>query len=171
MGPDDPGPSALNSALASFLRDVFVITSSGLQIVDVRDLAALHLTLLELPPGPHRYAAAADMLSWPEIYDACCGLTGTRPRRVRVRGSVLRAAGTVGDTAKRLRDFDFPLTRDGMEVTTRWPGADTERTTRELGVRFRDPVDTLRDTLSWMYAAGHLTAARVGRLAGEAVPS
>nr|WP_275262975.1 NAD-dependent epimerase/dehydratase family protein [Mycolicibacterium chubuense] len=171
VGPHDPGPSAVNAGLASFLHDTFLITTGGLQIVDVRDLARLHVTLLELPPGPDRYVAASEMLTWPQIYELCCRLTGTRPRKVTVPGFLLRAAGTVGDIAKRLHDFDFPLTRDAMEVGTRWPGADTERTTRELGVRFRDPADTLRDTLRWMYSAGHLSAAEVGKLAAEAVPS
>ena len=66
---------------------------------------------------------------------------------------------------KRVHDFNFPLTRDAAEFTTQWPGADAERTTRELGVSFRDVADTFRDTLVWMYRSGHLTAAQVGKLA------
>ncbi|WP_253900476.1 hypothetical protein [Mycobacterium asiaticum] len=69
---------------------------------------------------------------------------------------------------KRIYDFEFPMTRDGMEVTTRWPGAEAERTTRELGVPFREPAESLHDTLAWMYSAGYLSAAQVGRLAEEA---
>jgi hypothetical protein len=66
---------------------------------------------------------------------------------------------------KRFYDFDFPLTRDTMEFTTQWPNADAERTTRELGLHFRDAAETYRDTLIWMYQAGHLGAEHVGRLA------
>lgn len=84
---------------------------------------------------------------------------------MRIPGGLLRAAGSVGDVAKRLRDFDFPMTRDTMEFSTQWPGADTERTPRELNVAFRDVEDTVRDTLTWMHRAGHLTAAQVGALA------
>ena len=57
------------------------------------------------------------------------------------------------------------LTRDSMEYMTRWPGATAERTTRELGVQFRAVADTYRDTLTWLYQAGHLSAAQVGNLA------
>jgi dihydroflavonol-4-reductase len=164
FGPDDPGMSAAISGVASWTQ-VALITSSGLQMVDVRDLATLHVKLLELPPGAHRYAAAAEMLSWAEVHSLVENLTGTRVRRIRVPGRVLRAAGSVGDVVKRIHDFDFPLTRDTMEFTTQWPGADTERTTRELRVSFRDVADTVRDTLVWMYQAGRLTAAQVGKLA------
>lgn len=164
-GPHDPGLSAANNGICSFVRDAALLTSSGLQVVDVRDVAALHIKLLELGPGAHRYTAAAEMLSWTEICSLLERLTGVPVRRIRVPGRLLRAAGSVGDVLKRVHDFSFPLTRDAMEFTTRWPGADAERTTRELGVSFRDVAETFRDTLVWMYRAGHLTAAQVGKLA------
>ncbi|MCW2655319.1 MAG: hypothetical protein QOE41_2076 [Mycobacterium sp.] len=165
IGPDDPGMSAGNHGIYAWLRDIGLITSSGLQVVDVRDVAAMHLKLLELAPGVHRYAAAAEMLSWVEVCELLERLTGTRLRHIRVPGRLLRAAGSVGDVVKRFYDFNFPLTRDTMEFTTRWPGADAERTTRELALRFRDVTDTFRDTVVWMYHVGHLTDAHVGKLA------
>jgi nucleoside-diphosphate-sugar epimerase len=166
VGPDDPGMSDANHAVYSWYRDTGVVTSSGFQCVDVRDVAALHVKLLELPPGPHRYAAAAEMLPWAEIYELLDRVTGTRLRRFAVPGWLMRAAGRVGDVVKHVYDFNFPLTRDSMEFATQWPGADAERTTRELGVRFRPIEETYRDTLRWMHRAGHLTAAQVGVLAG-----
>ncbi|MGV0791852.1 NAD-dependent epimerase/dehydratase family protein [Mycolicibacterium sp. XJ1819] len=171
IGPDDPGMSAASKGIPSWVNDVALITSSGLQTVDVRDLAALHVKLLELAPGQHRYAATTEMLSWPEVYTLIEHLTGSRLRRVRVPGRLVRAAGSMCDAAKRIHDFDFPLTRDTAEFTTRWPGAETERTTRELGVAFRSVVDTFRDTLIWLHRAGHLTAAQVGKLAEPQRPT
>jgi dihydroflavonol-4-reductase len=166
VGPDDPGMSDSNHAVYSWLVDAGVITSSGFQPVDVRDVAALHVKLLELPPGPHRYGAAAEMLPWAAVYDLVDRLTGARIRRIPIPGPAMRALGSVGDVVKRFYDFNFPLTRDSMEFATQWPGADAERTTRELGLVFRPIAETYRDTLVWMHRAGHLTAAQVGRLAG-----
>jgi len=165
VGPDDPGMSAANHGIYSSLRDAALLTSSGLQVVDVRDLAALHVKLVDLARPGARYPAAAEMCSWAEIYALLVELTGIRVRRLRVPGRLLRAAGSVGDVVKLVHDFNFPLTRDAMEFTTLWPGADAARTTRELGVSFRDVAETFRDTVSWMYGAGHLTPAQVGKLA------
>jgi len=165
IGPDDPGLSDANHAVYTFFRDTGVVTSNGFQVVDVRDVAALHLKLLELPPGRHRYAAAGPMLAWAEVYELLDRITGARVRRFPVPGAVMRAAGTLGDLVKRVYDFNFPLTRDSMEFATRWTGADASRTTRELGVAFRDPEESYRDTLRWMHRAGHLDARHVGRLA------
>jgi nucleoside-diphosphate-sugar epimerase len=165
VGPDDPGMSDANHAVYSWFKDTGVVTSSGFQPVDVRDVAALHVKLLELPAGAHRYSAAAEMLPWAEIYPLMDRITGGRVRRFAVPGWLMRAAGSVGDVVKRVYDFNFPLTRDSMEFATQWPGADAARTTRELGLAFRPIEETYRDTLAWMYRAGHLTAAHVGRLA------
>jgi hypothetical protein len=105
------------------------------------------------------------MLPWAEVYELLDALTGQRVRRIRVPGTLMRLAGTLGDLVKRLYEFNFPLTRDGMEFATRWPGADASRTTRELGLVFRPPEESYRDTVRWMFRAGHLTARHVGRLA------
>lgn len=169
VGPHDPGPSAFVGGLLSLVRDLWVNTSSGMQCIDVRDLAALHVALIEAPPGAHRYSAATEMLSWPRLHRLCEDATGRRIRSITVPGAVMRAAGSVGDVVKRFRDFDFPLTRDSMEMTTRWPGAEHERTTHELGIDFRAPADSYRDTLAWAYRAGHLTAAQAGRLSDSEV--
>jgi nucleoside-diphosphate-sugar epimerase len=165
VGPNDPTMSAANNGVCAQMRDLGLVTSSGAQVVDVRDVALLHLKLLGLPAGTHRYAAAGKMLSWSDYFHLLDSLVGRHVRRVRVPGGLLRAAGSAGDVVKRFYDFDFPLTRDSMEFMTRWPGADADRTTRELGLRFRDAAETYRDTLIWMYQAGHLGAEHVGRLA------
>jgi nucleoside-diphosphate-sugar epimerase len=166
IGPDDPGLTDANHAVYSFFRDTGVVTSGGFQVVDVRDVAALHAKLLELPAGaPHRYAAAGEMLPWADVYALLDRLTGLRVRRFRMPGALMRAAGSLGDVVKHFYEFNFPLTRDSMEFATRWPGADASRTTHELGIAFRPAEDSYRDLLRWMYRAGHLGAHQVGRLA------
>jgi dihydroflavonol-4-reductase len=161
--------SAANAGLRSFVRNIGLITSSGIQVVDVRDLALLHLKLSDLPAGTHRYATAGEMLSWSDYFHLLNSLTGRHLRRVRVPRRLLHAAGSAGDVVKRFHDFDFPLTRDGTEFMTRWPGAEADRTTGELGLHFRDSAETYRDALIWMYQAGHLGAEHVGRLADIAL--
>lgn len=165
VGPHDPGLSDANQAIYIFLKQTGVNTSSGFQIVDVRDLAELHLVLLEQTEGSSRYAAAGPMLSWPETYRVLDELTGKWTRRFPVPGPLFRALGSVGDLIKPVYDFSFPLTRDAMEFATQWPGCSGERTTRELGISFREAKETYRDTLRWMYEAGHLEEKHVGEIA------
>jgi dihydroflavonol-4-reductase len=168
VGPDDPGLSESNHALRTFVRDVVLITSAGFQAVDVRDLAAAlaHLTLEG--EGAARYVAGGHYLSWLELADAIDAVTGVRVRRVRAPGSLVRFGGHVCDAIKRVWDFDFPMTAEGMIYATRWKGADSSKTVEELGVRFRPPRETLADAIRWLHRAGHLEARFAGRLAEDA---
>lgn len=166
VGPDDPGLSDANEAVYIFFKQTGITTSSGYQIVDVRDLAEVHLRLLEQKEGASRYVAAGPMLDWHETYRILDEITGTRLWRFPMPGAPLRALGSLGDLVKRyLYDFQFPLTRDAMEYATQWPGASGERAARELGVSFRSARETYADTVRWMYDAGHLSPRHVGKLA------
>ena len=167
VGPDDPGMTDGNRALWAWIAQLSVDTAGGFQPVDVRDVAALHVKLLELPAGPHRYAAASPMLSWAENYATIERATGRKlRRRVAISGAGMLALGRAGDFVKRFADFAFPLTFDAMLYATQWPGVEASRTVRELGVRFRSADETFADTIGWMHRAGHLPAKLVGKLAG-----
>lgn len=165
VGPDDPGLSEMNHTLMVLLRDFVALTSSGLSVVDVRDLARIHAALLLGRASAGPYVAGGPFLAWREVADLLDRLTGRPVRRLPLPGALLRAAGRVGDLAKRFVSFDFPLTHEAMTFATRWPGADSSRTLEALGLSFRDPAESFADALRWLARAGHLPPARIGRLA------
>jgi nucleoside-diphosphate-sugar epimerase len=166
LGPDDPGLSESMHALRTFCRDVVLLTSSGFQPVDVRDVAGVIARLVERP-GSGRWVATARFLTWQDIADAIDSVTGARVRRIAVPGSLVRLGGYVCDAVKHVWDFDFPMTVEGMKFATQWAGADGTHTEAALGVRFRDPAGTIAEALRWMHRAGHIAPKHVGRLAEE----
>jgi nucleoside-diphosphate-sugar epimerase len=165
VGPEDPGLSEMNHTLRVLLRDFMAMTSSGVSVVDVRDLARVHaaLALGQAPPG--RYVVGGHFLPWRELADLFDRLTGERVRRIPIPGAALRAAGRLGDLLKRVMAFDFPLTHEAMTFATRWPGVDSSQTLEAVGLDFRDPAESLADALRWLVRAGHLDAEHIGRLA------
>jgi dihydroflavonol-4-reductase len=167
VGPDDPGLSEMNHTLRVLVRDFVALTSSGVNVVDVRDLARAHAALALGRAAPGRYVVAGPFLAWREVADLLDAVTGRRVRRLPLPGSLLRGAGRVGDLAKRFVSFDFPLSHEAMTFATRWPGADSARTLEALGLRFRDPAESFADALRWLARAGHLAPELAGRL-GEA---
>lgn len=168
LGPDDPGLSEGNHTLRVFLRDLMVITSSGFSVVDVRDLAQVLAALVEPEHGAGRFVIGGHYSSWAEMVAAMDALTGRRVRRVRIPGPLLRLLGRVGDLAKRVAPFDFPLTGEAMDFASQWPGAITSPEVERLGVAFRNPHETYRDAIRWMVEAGHLSAEFAGRLGAGA---
>ena len=65
MGPNDPGMSEAMIGLRTFLKTRLLLdTTSGIQIIDVRDLAKAHLGLLERGGPPARYLMGGKYYSW-----------------------------------------------------------------------------------------------------------
>ena len=168
FGPDDPGLSEGNHAIRAFLRDLMVITSTGLSLLDVRDLAAIHARIVEPDASNGRYLIPGTMLSWAEMVALMGDLTGRRIPRLRIPGPLLRRLGRVGDLVKRVRPFDFPLTGEAMDFATQWPGALASPEFERLAIDFRDVRETCADAIRWMFEAGHLNAREIGRLAETA---
>ncbi|MBW2268087.1 MAG: NAD-dependent epimerase/dehydratase family protein [Deltaproteobacteria bacterium] len=166
IGPRDPGLSEGNQGLKMLMELPRLIPSAGgMQAIDVRDLAAIHVALLEADPAPERHVTAGQYLTWAQVCTRLDGLTGNRTPRLSVDGRLVRWLGRLGDEVQRWVDLGVPLTAEAMEYASRWPGADSSQTLAEFGVSFRPLEETFEDTLRWLHEAGHLSSKRIGRLA------
>jgi len=165
IGPEDPGLSEGNNMLLAFLRATMVDTTTGVSVFDVRDLAKIHTRMLDPNTPVGRFVVPGHYLPWPEAIALMDELTGRRVTRVKLPGRLLRFLGRVGDVAKRIRPFDFPLTHEAMSFASQWPGAVPSPELQALGLEFRDVRTTYADAITWMNRTGHLTAAEAGRLA------
>jgi nucleoside-diphosphate-sugar epimerase len=163
LGPDDPGYTEPNRGLAHFLSYMFYETSSGYQMIDVRDLADVHLKLLE-KGGSGRYVVGGHYLLWKELADLLEEITGQGLTRVNSPGWIMRLSGDLGDWIKRYVSFDLPMTREAVTYATEWVYADSSRLRAELGFEFRELRETLVDTILWLYRAGHIDRKWVDKL-------
>lgn len=165
IGPDDPGLSEGVKGIAMLLRDGVAITSSGLQTVDVRDLAAVHAALVERKPAPGRFVTAAEYLPWAEFAERLDQAAGVRIPRFEVPGQAIRLAGRVGDQLRRFAgiEIDPIVSREASRFATQWTPLDASGTTRALGIRFRPVLDSLYDTVRWLAEAGHVDPSRALR--------
>jgi len=164
IGPDDPGLSEANRGILAFFRDTPVVTDTGLQMVDVRDVAAAHLKLLEAPSGPGRHLLGGHFVPWARLADLMEEITGRKLRRYPVPGAVMSASGVIADVVKHVWDFQFPLSHEAMRIMTQWVPVEVAQDESAMRFAFRDPRVTLGDTLRWLSAAGHLPADRLGKL-------
>ena len=121
-------------------------------ICDVRDLGRVHAALLAPGRAPGRWAAGGVRLGAADIARALAAANGHRMVRLPVPDGALRAFGRVQD---RLH-LRTPLTGAAMEYYTRMPESDNRPLQRELGVTFRDPFETLADTVTGLREAGLL---------------
>jgi dihydroflavonol-4-reductase len=128
--------------------------SAAWLVVDVRDLAALHAALLEPGRGPRRYTAGGHRVPASELASLLGQVAGTPMVAVPIPDSALRVAGAVLDRAGRFLPFETPFTSAGMQYYTQMPASDDSPSERELGITYRDPRESLADTLEALRAAG-----------------
>lgn len=168
FGPDDPKLSEANHGVASFVR-VVPRTSSGLQGIDVRDLALAHVHLLEHPTTgdfeASRYIVGGNYYPWAEFHGLMQRLTGRRIPGPRIPGPVLRAMGSMTDLVRKVVPFDTQVSREAMGYVTEWAVASSERILDRTGLRFRSGEETFGDTIRWLVGAGHLDKRFAGHLA------
>lgn len=156
LGPDDPGMTESMDALRIFSSQVIVRTTSGFQFVDARDLADAHIRMLETPPAPARYIAGGHFLGWPDFADRLERLEGTRVRRLPAPRAMLMGAGKLLDIVRKVVPIEFPVTEEAMVYATNWHAVPSSPAIFDLGVRFRDPDETLGDSVAWLRRAGHI---------------
>ncbi|KAA0021241.1 NAD-dependent epimerase/dehydratase family protein [Antrihabitans cavernicola] len=125
-------------------------------LVDVRDLAAVHLGLIERGKGARRYMAGGTRVPLPELASMLGDASGKALHVLPVPDTVLRGVGKLVDQFDRFLPFDTPITEAAMQYYTQMPPADDSPSERELGVTYRDPRETLADTVAGLRAVGRL---------------
>ncbi len=173
IGPEDPGLSEGNNALRIFLKTV-PGTSTGIQLVDVRDLAAMHRHLLEHPhvgdAQAARYVIAGHYHGWRDLGRLLRSLTGLAIACPPIPGAVLRGLGHAVDQIRRIHPFDTRWSAEAFAFASQWNPGQSSRVLARTGLNFRATADTLADTLRWQVTAGHLQPHQIGKLSGN-VPS
>jgi dihydroflavonol-4-reductase len=117
-------------------------------VVDARDLAALHVALLEPGRGPRRYMAGGRRIPVTELAGMLGKIADTPMVAVPVPDTVIRAAGAVLDKATPFLPFHTPFTSAGMQYYTQMPSSDDSPSEQELGITYRDPHETVADTIA-----------------------
>jgi nucleoside-diphosphate-sugar epimerase len=167
FGPEDPGPGESTRGLRDGIRFGWPITSSGISIVDVRDLAEIIAAAVEPGRGPRRFMAGGHFTSWPEFANLCDTLTDRRALRIAIPAPLLRGIGRLLDAAKRIAPFNYPLTHEAAEFMTRFAPCDNSATVEQLGVQFRPTAETLEDTIRWLYETGEISEKIAGQIAND----
>lgn len=163
-GPDAPYVTPVHTMAITTTR-AMPLTSSGYNLIDVRDLASMIAACLEPGRGPRRIMATGRYLPWADFLDVCDEVRGRKVFRYPMPGAVLRAVGRFVDLTHVKLPVDFELTHEAMVEATLASPYDSREDESALGVSPRPVAETMRDTYRWLYRAGHITAEEAGRCA------
>ncbi len=165
FGPDDPGPSVMGDVCLHYWRGhVPFAPPGGINVVDVRDVAAGHLLAAERGAAGRRYVLGGENLRLTELFAALARVAGLRRRFLPQLGPVLvtsltRGFAAVAELQHRLTGREpFPSFELVRMNRVCW-FASSARAAAELGYRPRPLRDTLADAFAW-YAARTRVAPR-----------
>jgi dihydroflavonol-4-reductase len=167
IGPDDPGLTEAHVGLQTFLQQFVPLMPSGNQYVDVRDIARVHLRLLDRPGTAGKYILGGHYVPWRELGGLLRKVTGTKPLELPMHAGLVRFAGRLCDRVGAYVKLDLPLSAEGVAYATNWVVMDSSGMERELDFRFRPVEESFRDATGWLYRAGHITAGQAGRAATQ----
>jgi dihydroflavonol-4-reductase len=156
----------VSDGFVSMLKTGCLVTNAGgIDVIDVRDLAAVLAATVEPGRGPRRYTAGGQLLRLPELGAVIRRLTGRRFPVLPIPGGVLRGLGRTTDLLRRFLPFETVFTEEAMHALTLVRPTDDGAVEQDLGVRYRDPAETVAASLRALYVGGLLSARHVGAVA------
>lgn len=145
--PRDTHTSTSVAAFAMILKGAYpAVPPVAFPVVDVRDLASVHVSALTAPVAGRRLIAAGETLSMKEMALELHALFPQRARRIPT-------AELSPTLARTIALFDANLRALNADFGVR-PIADASETTRSTGLAFRSARETLKDTADALIRLG-----------------
>lgn len=158
VGPTDAGVNVVADGMTRIINSgSLVFPASGGNIwIDVRDLAAVLVQMLERGRGPRRYMAGGNFVTWDDLISLLDRLTGGEYAVNRPQAQALKAMAL--EASERAATTGEAPSIDVEAVTYMCDAVPSDDSTLldEFGIRWRPPEDTWRDMLAWAADRGLL---------------
>jgi dihydroflavonol-4-reductase len=154
VGECDLKPTPTGRIIVDFLKRKFpAYVDTGLNLVDVREVARGHIAAMENGRPGERYILGGENLSLKQILDRLAAITGLAAPRIRLPYVFALAAG-VGDTVVtgRIRRREPRVILDAVRMGRKKMWVSSEKAQRELGWNIVPVDDALRRAAEWFRA-------------------
>ncbi len=162
VGIGDHKPTPTGQIIVDYLNGrMFGYVDTGLNIVDVDDVAAGHLLAAERGRVGERYILGGENLTLKQILDILAEVSG-RPRvRLRVPHAAAQAWSYVDVALARLNPRRTPsATPEKVRLSRRCEFFDPVKAVRELGFPRTPAREALRKAVEWYVATGYAEPGR-----------
>jgi len=150
VGDHDSKPTPTGKIIVDFLRgDLPAFIDTGLNLVDVRDVALGHLQALERGRPGERYILGCENLTLAQILDRLAKVSGLKAPAYRLPYGVAWVAGVISTGWARLTGQEPRAPLDAVRMARKKMWVSQEKAVRELGFS-PGPVDeALRRAVEW----------------------
>lgn len=157
VGELDIKPTPTGQIIVDFLRGRMpAYVDTGINLVDVRDVAAGHLLAAEHGLAGRRYILGCRNMSLREMLEHLAAITGRSAPRVRLPHWVPMTAARIAERAARFTGKPPRLTVEAVRMSQYRMYFDAGRAVRELGLPQSSVVDALARAVEWFRERGHV---------------
>jgi dihydroflavonol-4-reductase len=157
VGAKDAKPTPTGRIVVDFLNRKFpAYVDTGLNLVDVEEIARMHLAALERGRFGERYILGGENLTLKQILDKLSDMTGLPSPSMKVPHAVAMAFALFDETVTgKLRGKEPRATVEAVRMGKKMMWASSAKAERELGWRVLTVDDALRNAVKWFVANGY----------------
>ena len=160
IGEQDIKPTPTGRIVVDFLKRKFpAYADTGLNLVDVRDVARAHLLAAEKARPGVRYIIGGENLTLKQMLDKLAVITGLPSPTVKVPHAVTMLAGVVDEFwTGHIRGQEPRVTIDAVRMGRKKMWVSSARAEKELGYKSTPVDDCLRRAAEWFVSNGYAPA-------------
>jgi dihydroflavonol-4-reductase len=161
IGPMDVKPTPTGRIIVDFLNRKFpAYVDTGLNLVDVAEVARTHVCALEEGRSGERYILGGENLTLKQILDKMSAIIGLPSPNLRVPHTVAMIFAFFDETITgRIRGLEPRATVEAVRMGKKKMFASSAKAQRELGFRIVPVYNALRSAIDWFRANGYAPAA------------
>jgi dihydroflavonol-4-reductase len=157
VGDGDVKPTATGKMILDFLRGrVPAYVDTGLNLVDVRDVAVGHLQAAERGKIGEKYILGCRNLSLKAIFEILARIAGRRAPRLRMPHWIPLAFSAVDTGLARLRGAEPSVPLDSVRLSKKKMYFDASKAVRELDLPQTPVEQALERAVDWFRQAGYV---------------
>ena len=160
IGSEDRKPTPTGQIVVDFLNRKFpAYVDTGLNLVDVGEVARMHLVALERGRAGERYILGGENLTLKQILDRMSSITGLPSPTMKVPHAVAMAFAFFEENfTGRLRGKEPRATVEAVRMGRKMMFASSGKAERELGFKVLPVYGALRTAIEWFVANGYAPA-------------
>ncbi|MHB1022501.1 MAG: hopanoid-associated sugar epimerase [Acidobacteriaceae bacterium] len=157
IGPNDAKPTPTGRIVVDFLNKKFpAYVDTGLNLVDVQEVARMHVAALEQGRPGERYILGGENLTLKQILDKMSAITGLPSPTMKVSHAVAMIFAFFDETITgKILGKEPRATVEAVRMGKKKMFASSAKAERELGFKVLPVYPALRAAIDWFVANGY----------------
>jgi dihydroflavonol-4-reductase len=156
VGDHDFKPTPTGKIVVDFVRGAIpAYVDTGLNVVDVRDVACGHLAACERGVPGERYILGSENLTLQQILETLAGILGRKAPSVQIPYALAYAAGVASTAWAEVTGKEPRAPLDGVRMSRKKMWVRHDKATRNLGYSPGSAADAMRRAVVWFQGNGY----------------